>query len=152
MDQPVDEGGEEPQDMVKIGEVAKLLGISIRTIHMYEREGLFISHKNMAGTRYFSQEDIRWLQEVRRMIKSSISIAGIRALMSLIPCWEIRRCDYHSRTHCPAITDHSAPCWSNVNNLCEESGQQCRRCEVYQLRFKAGSLKNIMDIKPKDGG
>ncbi|MBF0146720.1 MAG: MerR family transcriptional regulator [Magnetococcales bacterium] len=137
--------------MVKIGEAARILGISIRTIHMYEREGLFISFKNEAGTRYFSKDDIQWLIELRRMIKSSLSIAGIRALMALIPCWEIRHCDYRSRNNCPAITDHDAPCWANQNNLCEETGQQCRQCEVYKLRFKVATLKNIVEIKLKEG-
>ncbi len=146
-----DRGDVDPQGMVRIGEVAKILGISIRTIHMYEREGLFIAHKNVSGTRYFSQEDIDWLIEIRKLIKSSISIAGIRALMSLIPCWEVRRCDYHARTNCPAITDHDAPCWANQSNLCEETAQQCRQCDAYRLRFKAGSLKKIIDIKIKDG-
>ncbi|MBF0108512.1 MAG: MerR family transcriptional regulator [Magnetococcales bacterium] len=146
-----DAGSGGPEEMIKIGEAARLLGISLRTIHMYEREGLFIAYKNKAGTRYFSKEDIRWFVELRRMIKSSLSIAGIRALMSLIPCWEIRPCDYRSRTNCPAITDHQAPCWANQNNLCEETGQQCRNCKVYRLRFKAATLKNVVEIKPKEG-
>lgn len=139
-----------PPGMVKIGEAAKTLGISIRTIHMYEREGLFIAFKNRAGTRYFSNQDIQWFVEIRRLIKSSISIAGIRALMSLIPCWEVRQCDYQSRSKCPAITDHDLPCWANKNNLCEESGQECRDCEVYDLRFKVSTLKNVVDIKLKE--
>lgn len=136
--------------MIKIGEVAKLLGISIRTIHMYEREGLFIAFKNSAGTRYFSQDDIQWLVELRRMIKASISIAGIRTLLSLIPCWKIRQCDYTSRNQCPVIPNHQFPCWANKNNLCNETGQQCRSCEVYQLRHQVSTLKNVVDIQLKD--
>lgn len=136
-------------DMVKIGVVAKRLGISIRTIHMYEREGLFISYKNSAGTRYFSERDIRWLMEIRRMIKASISIAGIRALMSLIPCWEKIQCGYIEKQDCPAITQHDVPCWANKGHKCGTTAQECRQCDVYEMRFCVGMLKSIVDIKIK---
>lgn len=137
-------------DMVKIGIVAKHLGISIRTIHMYEREGLFIAYKNHAGTRYFSARDVQWLEEIRKMIKSSISIAGMRALMALIPCWEEKQCKYRLNQDCPAITDHSTPCWSNKKNKCGKTGQECRECQVYEMRFSVGSLKSVVDIKLKN--
>ncbi|MBF0443972.1 MAG: MerR family transcriptional regulator [Magnetococcales bacterium] len=136
-------------EMVKIGVVAKRLDISIRTIHMYEREGLFISHKNRAGTRYFSERDIDWLIEIRRMIKSSISIAGIRTLLSLIPCWEKIKCGYIEKQDCPAITEHFSPCWANKGNKCGTTSQECRNCEVYEMRFCVGVLKSAVDIKLK---
>ncbi len=135
--------------MVKIGVVAKRLGISIRTIHMYEREGLFISYKNGAGTRYFTEGDIQWLIEIRKMIKSSISIAGIRTLMSLIPCWEKKQCGYVEKQDCPAITQHDSPCWANKENKCEATSQECRSCEVYDMRFCVSVLKSVVDIKLK---
>ncbi|MBF0382744.1 MAG: MerR family transcriptional regulator [Magnetococcales bacterium] len=136
-------------EMVKIGVVAKRLDISIRTIHMYEREGLFISYKNRAGTRYFSEKDIEWLVEIRRMIKSSISIAGIRTLLSLIPCWEKMKCGYVEKQDCPAITEHLSPCWANKGNKCDSTSQECRNCEVYDMRFCVGVLKSAVDIKLK---
>ncbi len=140
----------ETEEMVKIGVVAKRLDISIRTIHMYEREGLFISYKNSAGTRYFSERDIQWLMEIRRMIKSSISIAGIRTLMSLIPCWEKKKCGYIEKQDCPAITQHDAPCWANKEHKCGTTAQECRQCEVYDMRFCVGVLKSAVDIKLKN--
>jgi MerR family transcriptional regulator, heat shock protein HspR len=136
-------------EMVKIGVVAKRLDISIRTIHMYEREGLFISYKNSAGTRYFSERDVQWLIEIRKMIKSSLSIAGIRTLMSLIPCWEKTQCGFKAKNDCPAITEHDSPCWANKGHKCGTTGQECRQCEVYEMRFCVSSLKNAIDIKLK---
>ncbi|MBF0187678.1 MAG: MerR family transcriptional regulator [Magnetococcales bacterium] len=136
-------------EMVKIGVVAKRLGISIRTIHMYEREGLFIAFKNPAGTRYFSERDVQWLIEVRRMIKSGISIAGIRRLMSLIPCWEMKKCHHTGKQDCPVITDNNSPCWHNKENFCPETSQECRLCDVYERRFCVTTLKHFVDIKFK---
>ncbi|MBF0308268.1 MAG: MerR family transcriptional regulator [Magnetococcales bacterium] len=143
--QPVNE-----EPMVKIGVVARHLGISIRTIHMYEREGLFISFKNPAGTRYFNHQDVEWLEEVRHMIKAGISIAGIRRLMSLIPCWEAKDCVHVAKGTCPVLTDGTQPCWANRNNKCSQGPQFCRQCEVYGLRFMVTSLKNSMQISLRD--
>ncbi|MBF0368198.1 MAG: MerR family transcriptional regulator [Magnetococcales bacterium] len=139
----------EPEQMMKIGVVAKRLGISIRTIHMYEREGLFIAFKNAAGTRYFTERDVEWLIEIRKMIKSSISIAGIRRLMALIPCWERKNCEYTGKQGCPVITDQDFPCWANKENQCNATSQECRGCDVYHLRFCVSTLKHYVDIRFK---
>lgn len=137
----------ETAGMVKIGVVAKRLGISIRTIHMYERERLFISHKNRAGTRLFNEDDIAWLVEIRRMIKSSISIAGIRSLMTLIPCWDVTKCQYASRNSCPSLKDNNHPCWSNKESQCFQSADVCRACKVYAMRFHVSDLKEVTEIR-----
>ncbi|MBF0190586.1 MAG: MerR family transcriptional regulator [Magnetococcales bacterium] len=140
---------EETATMVKIGVVAKRLGISIRTIHMYERERLFISHKNRAGTRLFNEEDVEWLIEIRRLIKSSISIAGIRSLLALIPCWDVIKCQYGSRQNCPSLQDNQFPCWSNKESHCYQSVEVCRACKVYAMRFRISDLKGLTDIRLK---
>lgn len=141
--------GTQGEIMVKIGVVAKQLGISIRTIHMYEREGLFIAYKNSAGTRYFNDRDVEWLLEVRKMIKAGVSIAGIRRLLSLMPCWETKQCNHTGKHDCPVIIDNEAPCWANKDNKCEGSAQECRICEVYEKRFCVGMLKGFLDIRFK---
>ncbi|MBF0461743.1 MAG: MerR family transcriptional regulator [Magnetococcales bacterium] len=138
-----------PVEEMKIGVVAKRLGISIRTIHMYEREGLFVSQKNSAGTRYFTEQDVEWLVEVRRMIKTSVGIAGIRHLLSLVPCWEVKNCVFNGKGGCPVILDQDFPCWANKANWCETTPQACRECEVYALRFSVGRLKERLHIRLK---
>ncbi|WP_130471001.1 MerR family transcriptional regulator [Candidatus Magnetaquicoccus inordinatus] len=139
----------EPVEGMKIGVVAQRLGISIRTIHMYEREGLFISRKNSAGTRYFTERDVEWLMEIRRMIKAGIGIAGIRHLLSLIPCWEIKGCTFNGKGGCPVIVDHNSPCWANKSNICDSTLQECRQCDVYELRHDVGQLKQRLYIRLK---
>lgn len=138
--------------MVKIGVVAERLGISIRTIHMYEREGLFVAYKNAAGTRYFNERDVEWLIAVRKMIKAGISIAGIRRLLSLIPCWEIRNCDHSKKEGCPVILEDLTPCWANKDNRCSETNQECRDCAVYDARFCVSTMKRYLEIKFKPNG
>jgi len=145
----IDVEARSPNELVKIGVVAKRLGISIRTIHMYEREGLFIAFKNAAGTRYFNERDVQWLMEVRKMIKSSVSIAGIRRLMSLVPCWEVKQCVHSGKADCPVINESDLPCWANKNNICDTTMQECRDCEVYEMRFCVSTLKRFVDIRLK---
>ena len=137
------------QPLVKIGVVAQRLGISIRTIHMYEREGLFLSYKNKAGTRYFSERDVKWLISVRKLIKSGISIAGIRRLLSLVPCWEIKGCEFTDKKGCKVIKEDGLPCWANQENLCGETLEECRKCSVYDARFCVSTMKLFLDIKFK---
>ncbi|MBF0438410.1 MAG: MerR family transcriptional regulator [Magnetococcales bacterium] len=141
-----DHSGDDLTGMVKIGVVAKQLGISIRTIHMYERERLFIAHKNHAGTRLFSEKDIAWLIEVRKMIKSSISIAGIRSLLAQIPCWDATKCSFVSRQECPSLKDNDYPCWSNKKSKCFQSIAICRQCKVYEMRFHIRDFKRHMMV------
>ena len=80
--------------LFSIGTVARMLGISVFTLRMYEREGLVVSHKAASSHRLYSHSDVERLKCIRHAINDEkISIAGIRKIYSMIPCWD---CD-HSR-------------------------------------------------------
>ena len=96
----------------KIGQVAEMLGISVPTLRMYEREGILIPVKSSGGTRYFNDEDIVWIRCIRRMINElGLNIEGIRRLLAMIPCWDLTQCDNHRSGACRA--DATRPCWMN---------------------------------------
>ncbi|MDZ7764938.1 MAG: MerR family transcriptional regulator [Melioribacteraceae bacterium] len=48
---------------------AELLGISIHTLRMYEREGLIIPHKTSGNQRSYSQDDIERIECIRQSNK-----------------------------------------------------------------------------------
>ncbi len=128
-----------------ISTAAKLLDISVHTLRMYEREGLFIPFKKKSSQRLFSKSDIERIECIRKAIKESkISINGIRAIYSLIPCWEIKHCAKKSRDKCPAYWEHTQPCWSykHEGNDCEN--QKCRECNVYNDYTDCGKIKNLI--------
>ncbi|MGB9664543.1 MAG: MerR family transcriptional regulator [Ignavibacteria bacterium] len=52
----------------KISEAAKILGISVHTLRMYEREGLIIPYKKSTKQRVYSDEDIDRLKCIRNAI------------------------------------------------------------------------------------
>ena len=135
-----------------IGTVARILGISVFTLRMYEREGLMISHKAASTHRLYSDSDIERLRCIRHAIKEEkISIAGIRKIYSMIPCWDIAHCSASHRKKCPAYAGHVQPCWTydHKRNGCTKL--ECRLCDVYKLssdcdKIKA-SITNLTRVK-----
>jgi MerR family transcriptional regulator/heat shock protein HspR len=81
----------EPQ--YTISRAAKLLEVSVHTLRMYEREGLFIPFKKKTNQRLYSKNDLERISNLRNVINDKkISINGIKTIYSLIPCWEIIKC------------------------------------------------------------
>jgi MerR family transcriptional regulator, heat shock protein HspR len=76
-----------------IGSVARLLGVSVHTLRMYEREGLIIPFKTPSGQRRYSAQDVEHLRCIRKAInEEKLGIAGIQHLQALIPCRQIVGC------------------------------------------------------------
>lgn len=110
---------------------AKLLNISVHTLRMYEREGLILPYKKNSSHRLYSKADLERLECIRAAINTQkISIAGIRTLYSLIPCWKILSCGESGKT-CEAFEQHSQPCWNLKHKRNHCSTIQCRNCEIY---------------------
>jgi MerR family transcriptional regulator, heat shock protein HspR len=125
-----------------ISTAAELLGISIHTLRMYEREGLVLPFKKESGHRLYSDEDIDRIKCIRRAInESKISIAGIKTIYSLIPCWKLINCPTEEKENCPAFTTHSKPCWTfhHNGNVCATN--ECKKCTVYRNYSECGKIK-----------
>ncbi len=121
------------QTVYSIGEAATLLGISAPTLRMYEREGLILPIRRPSGHRLYAHRDLERIRCVRETInRKKISIAGIRRLLALMPCWDIKNCPGDVRDHCPAFANDETPCWSVKNRPWECAGAECRLCSVYQ--------------------
>lgn len=128
-----------------IGEAADILGISIPTIRMYEREGLIIPNRRRSKHRRFSQGDIERIRCIRAMINhEKVSIAGIRRLLSLIPCWTIKNCPPDERTKCEAFHQHDKPCWVASKKSWECRSTECRTCVVYTSIASCETLKRTI--------
>lgn len=124
---------------------AQLLGISVPTLRMYEKEGLIIPHKTEGNQRIYSEDDLERLRCIRRAInESKISINGIKTIYSLIPCWEVVKCSEDDRKVCNAFRSHQQPCWTfnHPNTACEN--KDCKECDVYTEYSKCGSIKDLI--------
>jgi len=130
--------GAEAAKRIKIGEVARRFGISVDLLRLYEREGLLIPLKSPKGTRYFTELDYPWIDTVLRLVREArLNFAGIRHLLALLPCWEIRGCDESRKRECNITAGASAPCWM-LQGCC--SPQDCYSCAVYR---SASQCKNL---------
>jgi MerR family transcriptional regulator/heat shock protein HspR len=123
---------------IKIGAVARHFDISVDLLRLYEREGLLIPLKSAKGTRYFTERDYPWIATVLRMVREGrLNFAGIRRLLALIPCWEIRKCDT-SRKHDCSVIGAAAPCWVDRNCCIPDN---CYACDVYRAACQCENLK-----------
>ncbi len=115
-----------------IGVVAELLGTTDQTLRLYEKHGL-IKPSRRNKNRYYSENDIKWLQCIRELIhEKKISIEGIKKLLEYAPCWEITQCSEEKRKNCSAFIDKSKPCWELNRMICQKnSNKVCEDCIVY---------------------
>ena len=129
----------------RISEAAELLGISIPTLRMYEREGLILRFRRGSKHRRFADSDIERIRNIRMMINTEkISIAGIKRLYALIPCWKIKNCSEKLKHHCAAFNQHGEPCWMVMPKSLRCSNSDCRLCPVYKDLSDCKTLKQLI--------
>jgi len=138
-----------PHGACKIGEASWRLGISVHGLRRYEREGLAIPFRSQAGTRWYSTEDIQWIQTIRDLLARGLNFAGIRHLLAQIPCWTLKPCSPEERENCPLTYLATTPCWSAPDRLCPEELKDCYHCAAYRRATEFVNLKTVADIVPR---
>jgi len=169
--------GQLPNGTIKIGAVARHFGVSVDLLRLYEREGLLIPLKSPRGTRYYTQHDYSWIGTILRLVREArLNFAGIRRLLALLPCWEIRQCGFDKRAGCPIIADASKPCWANraacckaqvplpavpisdvsfaartlvTHGPCPTGTEDCYFCRVYRSAPSCENLKALLAASPE---
>jgi len=136
--------------LYSIGTVARMLGVAVQTLRMYEREGLVVAAKSPGNQRLYAEADVERLRCIRRAItEQKIGIEGIRRIHALIPCWDIIKCSLEDRRNCPAFRAHEGGCWTYLhqNDVC--GMRDCRVCPVYELAVECGNIKESIIIASK---
>jgi DNA-binding transcriptional MerR regulator len=127
---------------IKIGEVARYFGVSVDLLRLYEREGLLIPLKSAKGTRYFTRLDYPWIATLLRLVREEgLNFAGIRHLLALLPCRELRGCAEPRKAGCSLAAGAAQPCWIHRN--CCNPGD-CYACEVYRAAYRCENLKTLV--------
>ena len=142
----------EPDSFVDINEpvftlsiASKLSGIPIPSIRQYIDRNLIIPYKKDSNRHLFSNVDILRLKYINRLLnEEGLNIAGIRALLSVIPCWKVRNCPEEDRLHCQAYNTSSFPCWesSEKGRICKNT--DCRDCRVYRFPEEGYGVKSFI--------
>jgi MerR family transcriptional regulator/heat shock protein HspR len=121
---------DEDRPVYTIGTAAELLGVHPRTLRLYEDGGL-IRPARKNNRRFYSPSDLKWLTCVRYLIhEKGLNQEGLRRLLALLRCWEIRGCATNGEPKCPAVNDRSSPCWDLARRAGDES-KHCHQCGVY---------------------
>lgn len=67
----------------RVGELAKRVGLTIRTLHHYDQIGLFSpSQTTESGHRLYSEADVRTLQQIMSLKQLGFALEEIRAMIS----------------------------------------------------------------------
>jgi len=106
--------------------------VSESTLRLYEREGLLISSRTSTGRRLYSLNDLKVVDCVRTLIREhGLNFAGVRALFSQIPCWDIKHCSEDQRARCERFKASLVPCWRVGGSGCQSTPEECKGCPVY---------------------
>ncbi len=117
-----------------MGVAAMLLNVHPRTLRIYEAEGLIHPYRH-GGKRMFSKSDLAWIKCLRELIHDdNISIEGVKRLLEVMPCWQIKNCSTEKKKQCLAIKTMKKKCWEFTRNTCEKS---CQNCEIYLKENKS---------------
>jgi MerR family transcriptional regulator/heat shock protein HspR len=121
------------EPVISIGMAASMVGLSVSALRKYEKEGLLIYHRSDTGRRLLCRADIKRIRMIQQLInESGLNIEGIRRLLALLPCWDLKVCSKEEKEKCPAVRDGLRPCWMVKKSVCQKSGYDCRQCEVYR--------------------
>ncbi len=69
-----------PKDYLKIGEVADLLKITVRTIRYYEEEELLVPHRTNGGTRLYTKKHVSRLKAIIHLTENGFPLEVIRLI------------------------------------------------------------------------
>jgi DNA-binding transcriptional MerR regulator len=88
------------QAVYQISAAAQQVGLSARTLRIYEQEGL-IRPARKGEQRLYSEQDLIWVRCISELIHGhSLTTTGIRRLLDLIPCGEIKHCPEEVAANC----------------------------------------------------
>jgi MerR family transcriptional regulator/heat shock protein HspR len=122
---------DEGRPVYTIGTAAEILGVHPRTLRLYEDGGL-IRPARKNNRRFYSTSDLQWISCIRYLIhEKGLNQEGLRRLLALIPCWEMRGCSDQDQASCIACSDRSAPCWDWARRDSNGANGRCYACEVY---------------------
>jgi len=133
------------QPIYTLGVISKLSNISPYSIRQYIDSGLILPFTTKTGRHLFSEIDLLRLKCVKHCLSDMrLNIAGIKALLALIPCWKITNCSLESQKKCDAYYSNSYPCWEASEKGKECKNKNCRVCSVYSYPEKCEDLKSFL--------
>ncbi|MEG8280354.1 MerR family transcriptional regulator [Streptomyces sp. AHA2] len=80
--------------LIRIGEVARGAGVSVRAVRYYEQQGLLAAERSPSGQRLYRQDAIVRVRFFQQMFAAGLSS---RRITELLPCWDTGHTDAEQR-------------------------------------------------------
>ncbi|POX63556.1 MerR family transcriptional regulator [Streptomyces sp. Ru62] len=80
--------------LIRIGEVARGAGVSVRAVRYYEQQGLLIPERSPSGQRLYRQDAIPLVRFFQQMFAVGLTS---RRIAELLPCWDSGHTDAEQR-------------------------------------------------------
>lgn len=88
--------------LVRIGEVARGAGVSVRAVRYYEQQGLLTAERSPAGQRLYRQDAVTLVRFFQQMYSAGLTSQRIA---ELLPCWDAGHTDAEQRAMLRAERD-----------------------------------------------
>jgi DNA-binding transcriptional MerR regulator len=92
--------------LIRIGEVARGAGVSVRAVRYYEEQGLLIAERSPSGQRLYRQDAIPRVRFFQQMFAAGLTS---RRITELLPCWDSGHTDAEQRAMLRAERDRIQP-------------------------------------------
>lgn len=82
------------EQLVRIGEVARGAGVSVRAVRYYEQQGLLVAERSASGQRLYRQDAVTLVRFIQQMYAAGLTS---RRIAELLPCWDSGHTDAEQR-------------------------------------------------------
>ncbi|MFK0285277.1 MerR family transcriptional regulator [Streptomyces sp. NPDC090499] len=80
--------------LIRIGEVARGAGVSVRAVRYYEQQGLLTAERSPSGQRLYQQDAVTLVRFFQQMFAAGLTS---RRITELLPCWDSGHTDPEQR-------------------------------------------------------
>ncbi|MDT0390873.1 MerR family transcriptional regulator [Streptomyces dubilierae] len=80
--------------LIRIGEVARGAGVSVRAVRYYEQQGLLTAERSPSGQRLYRQDAVVRVRFFQQMYAAGLTS---RRIAELLPCWDSGHTDAEQR-------------------------------------------------------
>lgn len=90
------------EPLIRIGEVARGAGVSVRAVRYYEEQGLLAAERSPSGQRLYRQDAVTMVRFIQQMYGAGLTSQRIA---ELLPCWDAGHTDADQRAMLRAERD-----------------------------------------------
>lgn len=133
--------------LYSIGIVSDLLDVHPETIRTWESSGIVQPPQRRSGKRFYSENDLKRLQFIQRLVGEGLTVRAIRYYLRLYPCWQTEDCN--GRIHSSDQIYGTKPCWQEPSAYCAVTSSQnpCANC---QQREQPEAAETKPDIERRE--